>query len=347
MKVVVAPDSYKECLSSREVASVIGKALLMAHPDWDVVEMPLADGGEGTVDVLTRALGGTIVQADVSDPLGRPVKASYGIVDGTSGTAGGTAIIEVAQACGLGLLAPSERNPLLTSTRGVGELLLAAYERGCRHFIVGLGGSATCDGGAGMLSVPGIVEALRDATFEILCDVDNPFVGPSGAARVFGPQKGASTQDVEVLEQRMLEQAARLKAATGIDVSSVPGAGAAGGLGGAFIACFGARLCSGIDKVLHLLNFEAVVADAQLVITGEGRSDSQTLAGKAAYGVLRRSGRVPVVLLSGRIDSREDLLAAGFSSLVEVSPRSLPHSQALDPAIATVNLVAAVTHNLI
>ncbi|MBO4434713.1 MAG: glycerate kinase, partial [Bacteroidales bacterium] len=218
-----------------------------------------------------------------------------------------------------------------------------AYERGCRHFIVGLGGSATCDGGAGMLAVRGLKETLADASFEILCDVDNPFVGPSGAARVFGPQKGASPKDVEVLERRMIEQSARLKAATGVDVSTVPGAGAAGGLGGAFLACFGARLRSGIDTILSLLNFESVVADAHLVITGEGRSDRQTLAGKAAYGVLRRSGHVPVTLLSGRIDDRDALLAAGFSSAIEVSPRSLPLSQALDPTLAILNIEAAVS----
>lgn len=334
MKIVIAPDSFKECLSSREVASAIGGAVREAHPGWPVVEMPLADGGEGTVDVLTPALGGRIEWVSVSDPLGRPVCARFGI-------AGETAVIEVAQACGLGLLSSGERNPLLTSTRGVGELLLFAAKAGCRHFLVGLGGTSTCDGGAGMLSVPGLSEALSGVSMEILCDVDAPFVGPHGAARVFGPQKGASPEQVEILEKRMLEQAARLLVDFGMDVSTVPGAGAAGGLGGALMACFGARVCSGIDKVLDLLGFDEAVSDASLVITGEGRSDSQTLSGKAACGVLRRSGTVPVALLSGRVDESEALIAAGFSTVVEVSPRSMPLSRALEPAVARQNLYTA------
>lgn len=335
MKIVVAPDSFKECLPSREVAAAVGNALREALPESLIVEMPLADGGEGTAEVLTPALGGRMMEAWVSDPLGRPVRAQYGV-------AGETAVIEVAQACGLGLLAPEERNPLRTSTFGVGELLLAAWENGCRKFLVGLGGSATCDGGAGMLAVPGLLEKLRGASFEILCDVKAPFVGPDGAARVFGPQKGASAQEVEILEGRMLEQAGRLRELSGVDISPAPGSGAAGGLGGAFMACFGATLRSGIDRILDLLGFTEAVRDAQLVITGEGRSDRQTLSGKAAIGVLRRSGPVPVALLSGRVEDRERLLGAGFHTVLEVSPRSLPLQEALQPLVARKNLTAAV-----
>lgn len=339
MKIVIAPDSFKECLSSREVAATLGRAIRRIRLDSIIRELPLADGGEGTVAVLTPALGGEIVQARVSDPLGRPVMAQYGII-------GETAIVEVAAACGLGLLTPEERNPLKTTTYGVGQLLLDARNRGCRQFIVGLGGSATCDGGAGMMSVPGIREALQGAGFEILCDVQAPFVGPEGAARVFGPQKGASPDEVEILERQMLERAESIRRDTGMDVRSVPGAGAAGGLGGAFMACFGATLRSGIDRVLDLLDFDAAVADAQLVITGEGRSDSQTLAGKAAMGVLRRSGEVPVALLSGRVEDRESLLEAGFGPVLEVSPRDLPLRQALDPSTAKQNLEQAAARLL-
>ncbi|MCR5018655.1 MAG: glycerate kinase, partial [Bacteroidales bacterium] len=183
--ILVAPDSFKECLSSREVARAISSALGERFPGAEIVEMPLADGGEGTVDVVTRALGGSICRAMVCGPIGMPVDALYGI-------AGDTAVIEVAQACGLQLLKASERNPLTATSRGVGEVLLAARERGCRHFLIGLGGTATCDGGAGMLSVPGLREAMAGASVELLCDVDNPFLGPRGAARVFAPQKGAS-----------------------------------------------------------------------------------------------------------------------------------------------------------
>ena len=297
--------------------------------------MPLADGGEGTVDAVTRALGGEILSARVCGPLGLQVDALYGI-------AGDTAVIEVAQACGLQLVEPTERNPLVATSRGVGELLLAAREHGCSHLIIGLGGTATCDGGAGMLSVPGLREAMAGASVELLCDVDNPFLGPRGAARVFAPQKGASPSDVEVLESRMASMAARILSETGVDVSAVPGAGAAGGLGGALMAYFGARLRGGIDRILDILGFDKAVASADMVITGEGKSDAQTLSGKAPYGVLKRSGSVPVVLLSGRIENRDALLAAGFHTVLESSPRNLPLSTLLTPSVALSNLRHAI-----
>ena len=220
---------------------------------------------------------------------------------------------------------------------------MEAHRNGCKHFVIGLGGSATCDGGAGMLSVPGLRKTLCGAGFEILCDVKSPFTRPMGAARVFGPQKGASPSDVELLEERMLWLSSRILRETGMDVSGVPGAGAAGGLGGAFMAYFGARLCSGIDKVLDLLHFDEAVRDARLVITGEGRSDRQTLSGKAAFGVLRRSGKTPVALLSGRVEDGAALLEAGFSIILEASPKSIPLEQALDPSTARRNLAIAVT----
>lgn len=294
--------------------------------------MPLADGGEGTLDVLAPALGASIREVTVSDPLGRPATARYGV-------AGETAILEVAQACGLQLLKPSERNPLIASSRGVGELLMAAYADGCRHFLVGLGGSAICDGGVGMMSVPGI----RDlASVELLCDVNAPFVGPTGAARAFGPQKGASPEEVEVLEKRMLDRAALMQEETGVDVRELPGAGAAGGLGGAFMAYFGARKVSGIGRILELVRFSEAVKDASLVITGEGRSDAQTLLGKVPLGVLQNAGKVPVALVSGRIDDREALVSAGFHPVVEVSPRNLPLREALIPSVALQNIQSAV-----
>ena len=339
MKIIVAPDSYKECLPSRDVSKTLGDALRSALPGSDIVELPLADGGEGTVDVLTSAMGGHIASACVSDPLGRPVQAQYGV-------AGDTAVIEVAQACGLALLSPEERNPLQTSTFGVGELLLAAWNNGCRRFIVGLGGSSTCDGGAGMMAIPGLRDILSGATFEILCDVDAPFVGPLGAARVFGPQKGASAAEVEVLEQRMKEKADAMLEETGIDISSIPGAGAAGGLGGAFMAYFGAVLQPGIDRILDLLHFDSAVKGADLIVTGEGRSDRQTVSGKAPFGVLRRSAGVPVALLSGRIEDRDALLRSGFRWVLEVSPKDIPLNMALQPGPARQNLQFAVSRLL-
>ncbi|MBP3256672.1 MAG: glycerate kinase [Bacteroidales bacterium] len=334
MKIILAPDSFKECLTAAQVAQAMALAVQEACPSAQVIRMPLADGGEGTLEVLVGALGGVQQEVTVSDPLGRPVPARLGV-------AGDTAVIEVAQACGLSLLTPEERRPLEASSRGVGELLMAAYRRGCRHFLIGLGGTATCDGGAGMLAVPG-VKALKDITVELLCDVDAPFIGPQGAARVFAPQKGASPEDVEVLEARMMALAARMQAETGVDVRHIPGAGAAGGLGGAFLAYWGARKVSGIGRMLELLRFSETVKGASLIITGEGRSDAQTLQGKVPFGILQHAGKVPVALVSGRIEDRVELEAAGFRPVVEVTPRDMPLSEALQAKTALQNIRTAV-----
>lgn len=334
MKIVIAPDSYKECMPSRQVSAALASAVKLRWPQAQVVELPLADGGEGTLDILAEALDARIVTASVHDPLGRLVRARYAI-------AGETAIVEVAQAVGLSLLTPQERNPLTASSQGLGELLLAAYENGARHYIIGLGGTATCDGGAGMLALKGI-EALQGASFELLCDVDAPFVGPRGAARVFAPQKGATPEEVEILESNMREQAAALQKATGVDVSNLPGAGAAGGLAGALMARFGARICSGIERVLELVRFQEAIQGANLIITGEGKSDAQTLMGKVPMGVLQHSHGIPVALLSGRIEDRPALEQAGFKFVIEVSPRSLSLSDSLNPQNASKNLMQAV-----
>ena len=335
MKVVVAPDSYKGCLTAGEVAQAMAAALRSGHPDWAVVELPLADGGDGTLDVLLPALQGEYRQAAVHDPLGRPVSARWGL-------AGETAVIEVAEACGLKLLACDERNPLVASTYGVGELLLAAYEAGAKHFLIGLGGTATCDGGRGMLDVPGLVEQLKGCTLELLCDVENPFIGPQGAACVFAPQKGASEADVQTLECRMTEWAGIILERTGVDVREMSGAGAAGGLGGALMAFFGGVRVSGIDRILDLLSFDSLVQGAGLIITGEGRSDLQTLDGKVAQGVLRRAGGIPVALVSGQIQNREELQAAGFSSLVQITPEDMSLSEAVKPEMARRNLELSI-----
>ena len=217
---------------------------------------------------------------------------------------------------------------------------MAAYKDGCRHFIVGLGGSATCDGGAGMLAVPGLKE-VKDITVELLCDVDAPFVGPYGAARVFAPQKGASAQDVEVLETKMVQWADNLYRETGVNVAHLPGAGAAGGLGGAFMACWNARRERGIDRMLELAGFEKAIEGADLILTGEGKSDAQTLMGKVPMGVLQHAKGIPVALLSGRIENRPQLEQAGFSHVIEVSPRHLSLSEVLQPKTARHYLRAA------
>ena len=312
-------------------------AVREAWPSAEVVEIPLADGGEGTLDVLAGALRADVLTVTVSDPLGREIPARMA-------KSGETGIIEVAQACGLSLLAPSERNPLIASSRGLGELIMAAYGSGCRNLVIGLGGSATCDGGAGMLSVKGIREALRSLSVEILCDVDNPFTGLRGAARVFAPQKGASPADVEILEKRMEALVRQFAAETGVDVSAIPGAGAAGGLGGALIAYAGARATGGIDKVMHLTGFDDAVRNADLVITGEGRSDLQTLGGKVPSGVLRHCPGKKVALISGAIEeaARNSLEEAGFWAVRAATPAGVPLDTALMPACAEMNIRAAV-----
>lgn len=335
MKVILAPDSYKGCMTAAQVAAAMASALRELHPDWELVELPLADGGEGTVDAVMSALGGKLLQAKVSDPLGRQVTASYGLC-------GDLAVVEVAEACGLKHLAPSERNPLIASSSGVGELLLAARSQGASRFLIGLGGTATCDGGAGMMDVPGLKEALEGCSFELLCDVDNPFTGPKGAARIFAPQKGASPADVEILEERMVALAKDMQAETGKDISSVPGAGAAGGLGGAFMAYFNAASVSGIDRILTLAGFDALAEGADLIVTGEGKSDLQTLSGKVPFGVLRRVCNIPVILISGRIEDLETLQEAGFSQLLQVSPENLSDEEATQKIVTIANLRQAI-----
>ena len=308
MKIILAPDSYKECLPAQDVAAAMAAAVRASRPDAEVVELPLADGGEGTAGILTHALDGETVCITVTGPLGSPVRASYGI-------AGKTAVIEVAAACGLSLVPAKRRNPLLVTSRGVGELMKDAALRGCERILIGLGGSSTCDGGAGMMSVPDLRECLSGVKVTALCDVDAPFTGLRGAARCFAPQKGASPADVEILEKRLEALADRMLSETGCDVRKMPGAGAAGGLGGALAAYFGARLVPGIDEVMDRVGFEAAVDDAALIITGEGCSDIQTLAGKVPFGVVRRAAGVPVALVSGRILDRGALARAGFSRL--------------------------------
>ena len=229
-----------------------------------------------------------------------------------------------------------------TTSRGVGELILDALEKGCKRILIGLGGTSTCDGGAGMLSVAGLREKAAGVSFQALYDVDCPFYGPMGAARIFGPQKGASPQEVEILDRRMQAMAEEILRETGLDLQALPGAGAAGGLGGAMAAYLDARMRSGVDGVLDLIGFDKAVKDADLILTGEGKSDAQTLQGKAPLGVLRRSKGIPVALVSGAINDREELRKAGFRHLLPVTPEGMPREKAIDPVTAIDNIRKAV-----
>ncbi len=328
-KIVVASDSFKGTLSSACIARVFADEL--AGSGVRVIGVPLADGGEGTVDCLAQTLGGRDVSVDTVDPLGRGLTARY-LLSGD-----GTALIEVAAACGLPLLAEAERNPMKTTTEGVGIMIADALSRGASRLIIGLGGSATVDGGVGMMgalgarfydshghltgldgeSMTGIAGAdfsgldprLQQVEIELICDVTAPLVGPRGAAAVFGPQKGADAAMVGRLDRGLSSLAALLKNVSGVDTASMTGAGAAGGIGAPLIALCGARLSRGIDRILELIGFETIIADADLVVTGEGRLDGQSFMGKTVSGVMRAAAKagVNVVIITGSVDPSLDL----------------------------------------
>lgn len=326
LRIVIAPDSFKGSLSAVEATEHIVLGVRSVFADAEIVERPIADGGEGTVEAFVRATCGELKYAQVTGPLGQPVRAHWGLI-----SSGSTSVIEMASASGLTLVPVSERNPLLTTTYGTGELIRTALDHGCRHFIIGIGGSATNDGGAGMAQALGVklldheghdlpfggaslallhrVDAsgldprVRQATFVVACDVDNPLVGPRGASAVYGPQKGATPHMVAALDAALLHYALVLKQQLGVDVSFLPGAGAAGGLGGGLVAFLGAELTRGIAVVSEALHLEEAIGGADLVITGEGQVDGQTLFGKAVHGVaeLAKKHGVPVVVLGGSV----------------------------------------------
>lgn len=367
MKIVIASDSFKGSLSSLEVAEAAARGIHNVMPEAEVIEMAVADGGEGTAETLIRALSGERVICRADDPLGRPIDAGYGIITMAEGK---TALIDMASAGGLTLLNPGERNPMVATTIGTGQMILDAYTRGCRRFVIGIGGSATCDGGAGMLAALGIglldknghrlppgggalrnlasidvSEAMADVLncpFTIICDVTNPLCGAEGAARVFGPQKGASPTQVEQLEEGMQRYARVIEATIGSKVADTPGAGAAGGLGAAFLAFFNCQLKAGVDAVLDLAGFDEVVNDADLVITGEGKIDSQTLYGKLPQGVCRRASaaRVPTVAIAGCVENTRDLLKNGFAGVFPILHRPATLAEALNPTEAAANISA-------
>lgn len=346
MRIVICPDSFKGSLSAAEAARSIASGALSAAPDAEIDIVPLADGGEGTVEAMVGATGGELVEIEVTGPLGRPVSAFYGIIGASD-----VAVIEMAAAAGLVQVSDEERNPLITTTRGVGELILAAYNRGCRKFVIGIGGSATNDGGAGAMTALGIrfldsngrelspggaslVDLDRiDTTgmlidpsqieIRVACDVTNPLVGPTGASAVYGPQKGATPDMVESLDRALARYADVIQRDLGISVAEAPGAGAAGGLGAGLLAFLGARLESGIDIVLDITRFDERLKQADLVITGEGRVDQQTAYGKTISGVLKRASvvGVPVIILAGSVGEGTDALYdLGATAVFSIAP---------------------------
>lgn len=335
MKTLLALDSFKGSLTAPEAVDAAASALA----ERDVLRLPLSDGGEGFSECLAGCLGGIFRTVTVHDPLGRPVKARYALLEN-----GRIAVIETAAASGLTRLKPEELDPISASSFGTGELMQDAVEQGVREIWIGLGGTAVMDCGAGLLkALAPLPDPVRIHAFY---DVDVPLAGPSGAPAVFGPQKGADAQGVAMLERRFRKQAEAWKRDYGIDADSVPGAGAAGGIGAALAICLGARMHAGIDAVLKAVHFPECVRECDLVITGEGKADRQTLTGKVPFGVLRATRRlapgIPVVLVAGKVEDREELTAAGFDAVIQVTPEESLKNNYLDKSIARENIRRAI-----
>lgn len=353
MKIVIAPDSFKESMSAASTADAIERGIRNVDRNIDVIKMPLADGGEGTVEALVNSMNGKLITHTVTGPLGDKVKAFYGIIGKK------TAVIEIAAAAGLDLIPVEKRDPMKTTTYGVGELILHALDKGIRHFLIGLGGSATNDGGIGMaqalgaritdkngdsvcfggeglanveqISVTKMDKRVKECTFEIACDVKNPLTGPEGASFIFGTQKGADPKMVSSLDQSMKKYEQLLKRDLHVDVSSIEGAGAAGGLGAAFIAFLGAKLQRGIDLVTEITNIEMHIKEADLVITGEGKIDDQTIYGKTPVGVAKIAKKhgVPVIAITGANQvTTSKIYEAGIDAIFSIvnAPMTLEES---------------------
>lgn len=337
-KYILAPDSFKGTMGSAEICGIMKNAILEAEPGAEVVSIPVADGGEGSVDAFLAALGGEKTELEVTGPLGYPVTAFYGMLPGK------TAVIEMAAAAGLPLVKGAE-NPMVTTTYGVGELIAHAA-RSCRALIIGLGGSATNDGGAGAaaalgvkfykasgecfipaggtlkeidrIDASGLLRELRGVSVTVMCDIDNPLCGENGASRVFGPQKGADEGMAFELDEGLFHLAGRIKRDLGADILNLPGAGAAGGMGGGLTAFLGGQLKMGIETVLDTVHFDKLLESADFVLTGEGRIDAQSARGKVVSGVARRArtAGVPVIAVVGDIgEGAEQLYEQGVSGI--------------------------------
>ncbi len=366
MKIIIAPDSYKESLTAMEVATAIENGFRQVLPNAEYIKLPMADGGEGTVQSLVDASNGRIIECTVTGPLGEQVNSFFGLMGDNK-----TAIIEMAAASGLHLVSPEQRNPMLTTSFGTGELIIAALDKGVEHIIIGIGGSATNDGGVGMaqalgarlqdknnnpicfgggalarlhhIDISNIDPRLAKVKLEVACDVDNPLCGEKGASRIFGPQKGAIPEMVDQLDANLAHYAKIIKRDLGSDVKNRAGAGAAGGMGASLLGFFNAQLRSGIEIVMDAVNLADVLKDADLVITGEGRIDSQTIHGKTPIGVARTAKRFnkPVIGIAGCLSYDCDAVYDhGIDAVFSVVPRSVSLTEALAEAAINVELTA-------
>lgn len=357
MKFLFASDSFKGTLSTQKTAELLTKAAKQVFPQCKCIGVPVADGGEGTVDAVLSATGGSRSFVPVHDPLMRPMKASYGKMDD------GRAIIEMSAASGLPLLTEEERNPAKTTSCGTGELIAAALKAGCRNITVAIGGSATNDGGMGCMSalgvcfldaegkeLAGVGENLiyvkhidtsnlllqaKEARFTVICDVTNPLCGFNGATYTYGPQKGGTPELLDKLEAGMCNYRDVIEKEFGINLDAVPGSGAAGGLGGALAVFLQADMKSGIDTVLDLVDFDKKLEDVSLVVTGEGRLDWQSCFGKVVQGVGSRCKNkgIPAVALVGSTDEgAEQILEHGISRIIKTAPENMPLAEAMQRA---------------
>ncbi len=358
MNVVIAPDSFKECLSAKEVAQNMALGVAEIMPEAEIVQIPISDGGEGVLEAMVNGSRGTFVSVKVKDPLLRDIEAQYGILDDQK-----TAVIELAKASGLDLLAEKEKNPLTTSTFGTGQLIKDALDKGCTKLIIGIGGSATNDGGTGMVSALGarflnakgeilkqgggslgelgridisdLDKRLADCEVLVACDVSNPLTGEKGASFVYGGQKGGSHEALQLLDKNLAHYAAILKKDLNIAIDTVPGSGAAGGTGAALMAFMGGKLTDGIGLVLDTLNMEEYLKKADVVITGEGKIDQQTLYGKTIAGIAKMAKRhqVPVIVITGKIgDAIGGIYENGVTAVFSIVDQPMELEQAITDA---------------
>ena len=363
MKIVLAIDSFKGCLTSEEVEQTVAQCLSAKSANILIDSIPIADGGEGALSALMQHTQAIYQTVEVHNPCMKKIQASYGI-----SSDGRKAFIEMAGASGLTLISEDERNPMKTSTFGTGELIADALNKGCTEFIIGIGGSATNDAGTGMLQALGyrfidkkgqalgsggeilskinyIDEStkhplLKNAHFIVACDVRNPFYGPEGAAHIFAPQKGANRTMVDELDNGLQHFSKVILRHTGKDISSIPGSGAAGGMGGGMLAFLPAVLKSGSEIILGQCNFDERTEGANLIITGEGKMDKQTLMGKIPYHILQTglNKGIPVIALSGKAENKEELMNAGFKAIHTITPGSMPLTEAMKPEVAQKNI---------
>lgn len=348
MKIVIAADSFKGSCSTFEVANAIENGIRKVFKDFEIIKIPVADGGEGTVDSLVKGTGGRYETVNVKDPLGRYIECKYGILKDN------VAVLEMAASSGLTLLKEEERNPLITTTYGTGQMIRAALDKGCKKILIGIGGSATNDGGAGMaqalgvsfrdnegneigygggelarikdIDITGIDSRLKDTEIVILSDVSNPLCGPNGVSFIYGPQKGATNEMVKQLDNNLEHYASIINEKLGIDITGVPGAGAAGGLGAGLIVFCNATVLSGIDVVLDINGIDRQLIDADLVITGEGKIDNQTVYGKVPVGVAKRALKygIPVIAIVGSIGEEASVVYDyGINAIMDIVSRPM------------------------